>query len=164
MWNFMWKIRNGFLSHVPQKRADSKKDNFVSNEFQPPLMFCAGHVTCFCQAQTQSIQIQFNLIGLRWSLMLLYPTTHQPTQPPPAVRTSSMNLKNMPYTIWPLTLIFCGTIFQAKTNFSIKNNFSTKIFFLTLSQNYLTHKSFLTWTIFWPKIFFNQNLFNPKIF
>ena len=47
MWNFMWKIQNGFLSHVPQKRADRKKDNFVSNGFQPPLMFCAGHVTRF---------------------------------------------------------------------------------------------------------------------
>ena len=44
---FHIKIWNGFLSHVPQKRADRKKDNFVSNEFQPPLMFCAGHVTRF---------------------------------------------------------------------------------------------------------------------
>ena len=44
---FHIKIWNGFLSHVPQKRADRKKDNFVSNKFQPPLMFCAGHVTRF---------------------------------------------------------------------------------------------------------------------
>ena len=51
---FHVKIRNGFLSHVLQKQADRKKDNSMSNEFQPPLMFCAHHVTRFF--------IQYNFI------------------------------------------------------------------------------------------------------
>ena len=53
MWNFILKIRNGFLSHGPQKRADSTKDNFVSNEFHPP------HVLCNKFFHSKSLQMFF---------------------------------------------------------------------------------------------------------
>ena len=65
MWNFILKIRNRFLSYAPQKRADSTKENFVSNEhviWEVTLVNVSHNTTFGTQVEGYKLSKTFRMI------------------------------------------------------------------------------------------------------